>query len=146
LNNRQSLSLFRFLVYYWIPILLFLGVKLGLVLFKKSDDPTTVMARKAKESLKKINKTAADEIFLSSLYRSLVYAIFSTAGSKGESLTYAEAEKLLNANGIGAETAAEAASLLIQIESAKYSGMDLESSIKMDLFSKTQKIVRRLCR
>jgi hypothetical protein len=146
LNHRQSLSLLRFLVYYWIPILLFLGVKLGLVLFKKSDDPTTVMARKAKESLKKINKTAADEIFLSSLYRSLVYAIFSTAGSKGESLTYAEAEKLLNANGIGAETAAEAASLLIQIESAKYSGMDLESSIKMDLFSKTQKIVRRLCR
>ena len=145
LKQTKSLSSLKFLLYHWIPILLFIMVKLGLVLFKKSDDSTTVMARKAKESLKKINKTGEDEIFLSSLYRSLIYAIFSTAGLKGESLTYAEAEKLLNANGIRPDTASEAASLLRQIESAKYSGMNLENNLKKDLFTKTQKIVRRLC-
>jgi hypothetical protein len=146
LNSRRSLSLFRFLLYLGIPILLFLGLKLALAFFVKSDDPATVMARKARNSLKLADGSPADEIFLSALYRSMIYAIFSTARLKGESLTYAEAEKLLTSNGTSADIAAEATSLLNQIESARYGGMNLESSEKKDLFSRTQKAVRRLCR
>jgi hypothetical protein len=145
LNSRRSLSLFRFLLYLGIPALLFLGVKLALAFFVKSDDPATVMARKAHESLKIANGSPPDEIFLTALYRSLIYAIFSTARCKGESLTYAEAEKLLTSNGTSADIAAEAASLLHQIESARYGGMNLENSEKKGLFSRTQKVVRRLC-
>ena len=146
LNYRRSLSLFFFLLYIGAPILLFLGVKLFLAFFVKSDDAATVMARKAQESLKTADDSPDDDIFLSALYRSLIYAIFSTARLKGESLTYAEAEKLLTSNGTGADIAAEASSLLNQIESARYGGMNLESSEKKDLFPRTQKVVRRLCR
>ena len=145
LTFRRTLPFFPFLLYIGVPMLLFLGVKFAVAVFVKRDDSTMVMARKANESLKKAHGAPSDEIFLSALYRSLIYAIFSAARSKGESLTQAEAEKLLANNGAGAETAAEAVSLLNQIESARYGGMGLENSVKNELFSKTQKAVRRLC-
>jgi hypothetical protein len=142
---RRTLSLFPFFLYLGVPVLLFLGIKLALTLLIKSDDPTTAMARKAHESLKKADEAPSDEVFLSALYRSLIYAIFSGARLKGESLTQAEAEKLLANNGTSSETAAEATSLLSDIESARYGGMNLEKGVKEALFSKTQKVVRRLC-
>jgi BatD DUF11 like domain len=145
LNSRRSLSLVRFLLYLGMPVLLFFGVKLALTFFIKSDDPATVMARKAQDSLKIADGSPPDEIFLTALYRSLIYAIFSTARCKGESLTYAEAEKLLASNGTRPDISAEAVTLLNQIESARYGGMNLGNNEKKELFSRTQKVVRRLC-
>ncbi len=145
LTFQRTLSPFRFLLYIGMPVLLFLGIKLALAFFVKSDAPAMAMARKAHESLKKADGAPSDDIFLSGLYRSLIYAVFSAAGSKGESLTQAEAEKLLANNGTGAETAAQAASLLNQIESARYGDVTLEENAKKELFLKTQKVVRRLC-
>lgn len=146
LKKRTSLSLFRFILYHWIPILLFLGVKFVLIFSNKHDDPAVLMTQKSQKALKEAHGTDSDEIFLSSLYRALVYAVFSKAGSKGESLTYAEAEKLLSENGVPDETAAQSAALLKKIESAKYSGMILEKHVKKDLLSETHQMVRRLCR
>jgi hypothetical protein len=146
LNSTRSLSLFRFLLYLGIPVLFFLGVKLASTFFVKSDDPATVMARKAHESIKIADGLPPDEIFLTALHRSLIYSIFSMARCKGESLTYAEAEKLLTSNGAGADIATEAASLLNQIESARYGGMNLGNNEKQELLSRTQKVARRLCR
>jgi hypothetical protein len=142
---RRTLPLFHFWLYLGVPVLVFLGVKFAAAFFIKKDDPTMVMTRKAHESLKKAGGAPSDDVFLSALYRSLIYAIFSTAGSKGESLTRAEAEKLLANNGTGAETAAQAASLLDQIESARYGGVNFDIHAKQALFSETQKVVRRLC-
>ena len=104
------------------------------------------MARKAHESIKIADGLPPDEIFLTALHRSLIYSIFSMARCKGESLTYAEAEKLLTSNGAGADIATEAASLLNQIESARYGGMNLGNNEKQELLSRTQKVARRLCR
>ena len=142
---RRTLPLFRFWLYLGVPVLIFLGFKFAAAFFIKKDDPTMVMARKAHESLKKAGSAPSDDVFLSALYRSLIYAVFSAAGSKGESLTRTEAEKLLANNGTGAESAAQAASLLDQIESARYGGTTFDNPAKQALFSETQKVVRRLC-
>jgi len=96
LISRRSMQLPRFILLLAAPVLLYLTVLIAFKLTRKRKDPAAIMAQRAENALKKAGKIEISrEEFLACLYRSLVAAIFSTAGTKGESLTYAEAEEIL---------------------------------------------------
>ena len=105
------------------------------------------MAQRAEKALKKAPKIeASSEEFLACLYRALVSAIFASAGTRGESLTYAEAEEILLGCGHSDAISKQAAELLRKIESARYGGLNQEAVIKGELLSETQQLVRSLLR
>jgi len=105
------------------------------------------MAERSQKDLKQARKTdLSGEAFLTYLYRALVSAIFSTAGTKGESLTYAEAEEILCNNGYSTEIGTQAAGLLKKIESARYGGLIMDAGVRSDLLSETKQVVRSLLR
>ncbi|MBN1931292.1 MAG: protein BatD [Desulfobacterales bacterium] len=145
LKSHGVLSFYQFVFWLLIPAFFCLLAKAVLVLSRKNDSPEKMMAEKALKALKKashINATGPE--FLSCLYRSVVAAIFSTAGTKGESLTYIEAEEILTKRGYSAEVAEQAAELLRKIESAKYSGSNSDTPLRENLLSETKKLVRSL--
>jgi len=145
IKNQKDLSLRSYVIFLLIPVFFYLMVKGGTALTKKYDDPSSLMAQKADKALKRAQKMDIfSDGFLSLLYKALVSAVFSKAGTKGESLTYVEAEKILRFNGCSDETAKQAAELLKKIESARYSGTGSETDMRKRLFAETKKLVRSL--
>jgi len=145
LESRNSLSPISFIFFLMIPALLYPAARAVLMFTWKSDDPASVMAQRAEKALKDASTLeASGEEFLSCLYRALVSAIFSNAGTKGESLTYSEAEKILRSNGYSEGIAIQAAKLLEKIESAQYSGLGTDRAFRENILSETQQMVRQL--
>ena len=81
---------------------------------------------------------------MTSLYHALTSAIFSVAGRKGEALTWKEAKILLMENHLAEEDAAEAATLLAEIESMKFGGKTLPEDRRGLLLDQTRTMVRKL--
>jgi len=147
LESRKAMSLFLFIILLTAPLLLYLTVIMVLKFFQESEAPGSIMAQRAEKALKKAPKIeAASEEFLACLYRALVSAIFAAAGTRGESLTYAEAEEILLGCGHSTATSKQAAELLRKIESVRYGGVNQEAVIKGELLSETQQLVRSLLR
>ncbi len=144
-ENKTLMPLYQFLGFLLIPFLIFAFVKTILMFTRKNHSTERIMAARADSALKKACKIeVTGEEFLSCLYLSLISAIHSKAGTKGEALTYAEAEKVLLTTGYSKEIAEEAAALLNQIESAKYSGSDIAVDRKEELLIKTRKFIKGL--
>lgn len=144
LGDIDPISLPLFVLYLLVPLLLFLGARVGGILRKRGNAPASMMAQKARQALEQADNERFDEAFLASLYRALIYSVFSKAGLRGESLTHTEAEMLLTAHGLSSETAAEAASLLQKIAAARYSGMNLDILKRNKLLTATRQMVKRL--
>lgn len=144
LGDIAPISLPLFVLYLLVPLLLFLGARVGGILRKRGNAPASMMAQKARQALGQADNERFDEAFLASLYRALIYSVFSKAGLRGESLSHTEAEKLLTAHGLSSETAAEAASLLQKIAAARYSGMNLDILKRNKLLTATRQMVKRL--
>ncbi len=145
LENKKLVPLNRFLIFLLIPFLLFVVVKIVLLFTRKNHSTEKIMMDRADHALKKACKIdVSGEEFLSCLYLALISAIHSKSGTKGESLTYAEAEKVLLTRGYSKEIAGEAATLLNQIESAKYSGADIAVDRKEKLLVKTRAFIKGL--
>jgi hypothetical protein len=145
LESRKPLSPMRFALLLLIPALFCLMAKLFLALTRKSEDPAQLMAERAEKALKDAcSRETSGEEFLSCLYRALVSAILSKAGTKGESLTYSEAAQILRSAGYTDETGAQAAGLLEKIESAKFSGRGLDRDFREELLAETKQMVRSL--
>jgi hypothetical protein len=102
-----------------------------------------LMKTKAHQALKKAAHQTGEE-FLTSLYQALTAAIFSVADRTGEALTWKEAEFILLENNISEEEADQAAKLLANIESDKFSGARLEKHKNRELLDQTRKMVRKL--
>ena len=147
LESHTSMNLSRFIIMLAVPFLFYLAGLAALKFSRKRDDPAGIMAQRAENALKKARKIEASrEEFLANLYRALVAAILATAGTKGESLTYAEAEEILCRSGHSDATGGQAAELLKKIESARYGGLSLDAAFKSDLLHETNQLVRSLLR
>lgn len=145
LSSHNALGLIQFLLFLSTPVLCFLAAKAALALSGKNGDISSIMAQRAEKALKEAHSSAASkEAFLSCLYRALVSAIFSQAGVKGESLTYAEAQDILRTRGFPAETCARAAGLLERIDAAKFGGIQMDNDFTDNLFSETKEMIRSL--
>jgi len=145
LDNKALMPLNRFLILLFIPFLFFAAVKIVFLFTRKNHSIEKLMADRADKALKKACKIEASrEEFLSCLYLALISSIHAKAGTKGESLTYAEAEKVLLTKGYPEEIAEEAAAMLKQIESAKYSGSEISVERKKELLVKTRKFIKGL--
>jgi len=145
LSSRNALGLIQFLLFISAPVLCFLAAKAALALSGKNGDISIIMAQRAEKALKEAHSSAASkEAVLSCLYRALVAAIFSQAGVKGESLTYAEAQDILRVRGFSAEISARAAGLLERIEAAKFGGIQMDNDFTDNLFSETKEMIRSL--
>ncbi|MEE4355501.1 MAG: BatD family protein [Desulfococcaceae bacterium] len=141
LQNENSASLLRFLLFFCSPLLLIFLCRIALILGSKKDEPSRIMARRAGNALKQAEKSQQEaEIFLSHLYRAVIFAILSQSGSRGESLTYAEAADILRSAGYSEENAVQAAALLEKIESAKFSGRLTEKEFCRELLKETREL------
>jgi len=110
LENQRLMSLPRFITFLLVPFFLYLAVKIFFIFTTKREDPERIMVERANRFLKNASHPeVSTEEFLSYLYRAVIFAVFSKAGVKGESVTYAEAEEILRYSGHSGETAREAA-------------------------------------
>lgn len=150
LENQRSLSMISFLLLLLAPAVFYLGVRGLVILIGKDDSPALKMAKRSEKALKtarsacKSDSTEMADVFFSQLYRALVSGILSKAGIIGESLTYTEAEKLLDSQGLSNEMGKKAALLLEKIESAKFGGLAMETGGKSDLYDETERLIRSL--
>jgi hypothetical protein len=145
LESQRPMSLPRFIIFLLVPVFFYMAVMVVFMFILKQEDLRSIMAERADRLLKKAShiEVSADE-FLSCLYKAVISAVFSKAGVKGESLTYAEAEEILRSSGYADETAKQAAQLLEKIESTKYSGLMISSDSKEELLFETKQLFRSL--
>ena len=141
--SRTPLGWPLFLLLLAGPALAFGCVELVRHLRRPETSATGLMKIKARQALKNASNNS-NEAFLTSLYQAVTAAIFSAAGRTGEALTWKEAESLLLANNISKEDAGQAAKLLSNIESYKFSGTRLQEDQNRELLDQTRKMVRKL--
>ncbi|MDM8543790.1 BatD family protein [Desulfococcaceae bacterium HSG9] len=147
LKPQSPLALNMLLIYLAAPPFFYLILLVTLKMTRKQDNATRRMARRAALALKTAQKQSpADESFFTLLYTALVSAILSTAGKQGELLTYTEARDILLSGGCSDEIADNAAALLKQVESARYSGVIKDETAGQSLFNDVKSMVRRLQR
>ena len=145
LKTRRSTPLYLFIILITAPGIIFSALKLYLIFTQKTDDIGQILTQKAKNTLKDSFKPGiSDETLFSLLYRAATYAIYSKAGVKGETLTYAEAKEILMSNGYSDEISKKAAELLKDIESARYSGADMSADLKNELLKNTGAFLKEL--
>jgi hypothetical protein len=145
LETQKDMRAAWFWAFLLGPALLCLGVKVFLTFTTKKDDPSSLMAQRAEQALKDACKPdASAEVFLTCLSRSLISILLAKAGVKGESLTYAEAENILKSRGFSDEAAKSVTRLLERIDSARFSGQEMDSSRRKALLSETRELVRKI--
>jgi len=146
IESKISLSEGWFFLLLIIPGLIFGVVKTVLIFTKKQIDSKTLMARRALKALKHAVKNQnISKDFFSSLHKALLFAVFSHANLKGESLTYAEVKDILTGSGASEQITEQAAALLKKIEAARYSGAEMDNALKQETLSQTNEIVKKLC-
>ncbi|MFH0726110.1 MAG: BatD family protein [Pseudomonadota bacterium] len=148
LESRGPLSGFLFSVALFLPALLFLIAQGVFNLKQKNRNPAAMMTQKSVFAMKQASRVAdgAGEEFLSHLYRALVYAVCSKAKMRSESLTYEEAGQLLHAAGISEGGAGQVSDLLKKIDSARYSGKDLDLPARNALLTETTRVMKEVLR
>lgn len=147
LKSQAPLSWPRFAIYLAAPLALYAVLLLLFKFTRKPDNAARRMARRSEQALKDAQRQGpADESFFTLLYTALAAAIFATADRQGELLTHAEARALLISGGHSEETADQAAALLQQVESARYSGVGADEASAQNLFNDVKAMIRRLAR
>jgi hypothetical protein len=148
LESREPLSGFLFSVALFLPALLFLIAQVVFNLKQKNRNPATMMTQKSIFAMKQASRVAdgAGEEFLSHLYRALVYAVCSKAKMCSESLTYEEAGQLLHAAGISNGGVDQVSDLLKKIDSARYSGRELDLPARNALLAETTRVMKEVLR
>ncbi len=145
LETQQAMSPVWFGVFLLVPGLLCLGIKMYLSRTTQTDDPASLMARRADQALADACRPDAPaETFLTCLSRSVISILLAKAGVRGESLTYAEAKTILLSIGFSEEDARAGASLLERIDSARFSGREMDSGSRERLLSETRELIRKL--
>ena len=145
LEKQKNMSTAWFWALLLVPALLCLGVKVYLTRTTKNDDPSSLMAQRADQALKDACRPdVSAEAFLTCLSRSLISILLFRAGVKGESLTYAEAESILKSAGFSEEAAGSATRLLERIDSARFSGQEMNIRSRETLLTETRDLVRMI--
>jgi len=145
LRSKIPLSIWGYLFFLLLPGGLFLIFAIVHFSVKRELNSSELMALRARQAVRKASEKGipADES-LSCLYRALVSIVFSKAGVKGESLTYEETIEILVANGRPEQEAGQAADLLREIESTRYSDREVQSETRARLLQDTKKMLKVL--
>ncbi|MGD9976176.1 MAG: hypothetical protein AB7S77_24220, partial [Desulfatirhabdiaceae bacterium] len=145
LETQQAMSPVWFGIFLLAPGLLCLGLKMYLSRTTQTDDPASLMARRADQALADACRPDAPaETFLTCLSRSVISILLAKAGIRGESLTYAEAKTILLSIGFSEEDSRAGTSLLERIDSARFSGREMDSGSRESLLSETRELIRKL--
>ncbi len=143
IEPHPSLTWPYFLLLLAAPAFLCAAVTLSQRVRRPDTSSSAIMKSKARKALKRA-PSCTGEAFLTSLYQALTAAIFAAAERRGEALTWKEAETLLLEHDFTKEDAADAAKLLAEIESTKFSGMTLKQDRYGSLLDQTRTMVRKL--
>ena len=147
LKNQRQLSLSWFTGLLMIPALIFATVIVTLNLTRKREDPLSLMTERSRQAFKQAEMSLSDQrTCLSFLYRALSAAIFARAAKTGESLTYAEAESLLEQTELDPEQIENAVHLLRKIDSVRYGGSAPAAETARDLLQQVRQFIRRLAK
>ncbi|WP_054032874.1 BatD family protein [Desulfatitalea tepidiphila] len=108
--------------------------------------PVARMRNRTRQAMKtaRVQIAADASAFLTALYQALTSAIFARIGRSGEALAWKEAETLLCGHGVDPELSRQAAELLTQIESSKFSGARISREERERLLVGTRQMIRRL--
>ncbi len=146
LENWQEINFLFFVLLMSIPAILFSGLKLFIMTYKKDLSVAKLMQEKAKYHLRKAGKMDPGNIdFLGHLYSSLVALIFSKGGKKGESVTITEAHNILTDAGVDGTQIEKITHLLENIESVRFGGKKIDADKAKSLLEKTKKTMKLLC-
>ncbi|MDA3918647.1 MAG: BatD family protein [Deltaproteobacteria bacterium] len=146
LEDYNEINPLLFVILLSIPAVVFSGIKIFTVVWKKELSIEKQMEEKAKFHLKqagKLNSQGKD--FLSHLYSSLVSSILAKGEKRGETVTLKEAQVILEDAGVNDKTAGEITTLLESIESVRFGGKILDENRAKDLLSKTKQLIKMLC-
>ena len=145
LESQKAMNTAWFWVFLLGPAMLCLGVKVFLTRTTKKEDPSSLMAQRADQALKDACKPGVSaEVFLTCLSRSLISILLARAGIKGESLTYLEAEDIIKSAGFSEEDTRSATRLIERIDSARFSGLEMDLNSREALLSETRELVKRI--
>jgi hypothetical protein len=147
-KNRKGPSLVVFLGALGLPAALFFLWMGAIRLMRRDTRPAALMAQKATRALKQAAGDLAGEeaAFLSSLHRSLVYAVCSRADACGEALTYAEARSILQGAGGSPELTDLVCELMNAIDSARFGGGSLEKADRERMLAQARQLVKGVLR
>ncbi|SLM30538.1 conserved membrane hypothetical protein [Desulfamplus magnetovallimortis] len=163
-RSKKRLPISIFVMLFFLPCLLFYFVKMLSLFFKKEISVSTALNRKTddylahakkmlvfqqKESAGDNRRSVADGNdnggdFFKALHGAIVAKVLSRVGTRGESLTFSEVEKILIDTGAPSDLSDNVNSLIAEIESARYGGKDNDNEYRAVLYMRTLKIVQML--
>ena len=147
LNNQRQLSPSWFTGLLIFPALIFAAVIITLNLTRKREDPFSLMTERSRQAFKQAEMSLSDQqTYLSCLYRALSAAIFARAKKTGESLTYAEAESLLEQTELDPKQTENAVHLLRTIDSVRYGGSAPAAETAQVLLQQVRRVIRQLAK
>jgi hypothetical protein len=149
LENKPELSPAGFAGLLLVPVLLYAAVMGALRLTRSRQDPAGLMLARSRQALKAAETRFTEpEQFLTLLHKALAAAILVRARTTGESLTYAEAERILSGDDSAAVQALsqKAVSMLKSIDAARYGGSQPKAGVMERLFEETRQLIKQLTR
>ena len=149
LENKPELSSAGFAGLLLIPVLIYAAVMGALHLTRNRQDPASLMHARSRQALKAAETRFTEpEQFLTLLHKGLSAAILARSRTMGESLTYAEAERILSRDDSAAVQglSLKAVSLLKSIDAARYGGRKPQSGVMERLFKETRQLIKQLTR
>ncbi|PIE71793.1 MAG: hypothetical protein CSA22_00885 [Deltaproteobacteria bacterium] len=128
------------------PVFVSLISILGWHRVRRRKDPAGRMYRKSRQALQAAENATDKDAFLANLYQAFISKVFGLCDETGATLTRQELIDLLTKNRYPETMAEQAAELLEQIESARFSGGTLDSGDRDRLLVQTRDMIRRLNR
>ncbi len=146
--DRPPVSVTQYLLLIGLPGIFYLVALAVAVYARKDESVARVMARQSRTALKTARRLGvnAGGDYLDSLYRAIVYAVYSRAGRQGQTLTYREARTLLEEKGCSEAFIEEVCAFLEAVEQARYGGQSGDASAAEILMRTAGDLVRRLTR
>ncbi len=146
LEPKRPLPMHHFALFLLCPALLFAGAWTYGRIRHKSDEPAILMTKKSRKALQEAGKAdLSQENFLANLHRALTAAICARTRICREAITADEAGDLLQETGYPEPETRKIAQTLARIESARFSGQDLDEARK-SLLSETREEIKGLLR
>ncbi|MFH1154586.1 MAG: BatD family protein [Pseudomonadota bacterium] len=145
LVSRTGIHLGLFCLLLVLPGIMFGALKAYLVLGRKDESTVDTLLRRSRSSLDAAaQENLPVELFLKHLYMALTARVMARAGRASESLTAEEAGTILTDTGCSPDSIREVASVLAQIDQARYSGGASNSQSSQELFTRVKIVLKTL--
>lgn len=145
LKDYRPLSPKTFILLFFLPWLIPIGIKLFISIKSKDAGDDRVMFEKAKRHIKLAAKNKnKKEVFLGHLYTALTSVVLSVGKKKSETLTLQEARSIFEQAEIEKSIQKKVLALIQQIESVRFGGHKLDEQRADQMFVDIKKIIKTL--